>query len=510
MGGVLKSASVVSAMTLFSRILGYVRDMVVAGVFGAGAATDAFFIAFRIPNFLRRLFAEGSFSTAFVPIFADYRANQSPEALKRLVDRVASTLLGILMMVIGLGILAAPLWVLLFAGGYVDRPAQFWLTVDLLRLMFPYLLFISLTALAGGILNSCGKFAIPAFTPALLNLSMIGAALYLAPLCNQPIYALAWGVLIAGVAQLAFQLPFLWRLGLFPRLEPAWGSVEVHRVFSLMLPTLFGASVTQIGLLINTLLASLLVTGSVSWLYYADRLLEFPQGLLGAALGTVLLPQLSRHAARQDQEQFRRTLDWGLRMGLLLGLPAAIGLGLLAEPLLAALFQRGAFTANDVHQSALALTAYSLGLLPFVLIKVLAAGFFAQQDTKTPVKVGLIALAVNVGSSALLIQSFAHTGLALATSMGALVNAVLLLTLLCRQGIYRFQIHWRLFTVQLLLANSALFFAIPLLFSHYNQWFNQITGIPSWGAIAAVIPTTILGYSLLLWLMGLRLRHLRP
>ncbi len=492
-------------MTLFSRVLGYGRDVVVAGVFGAGAANDAFVIAFRIPNLLRRMFAEGAFSAAFVPVFADYRANQSPEALQQLVNRVSGTLLGVLLLITTAGIVAAPWVVTVFAAGYLNQPAQFQLTVDLLRLMFPYLLFISLTALAGGILNSCGRFAVPAVTPALLNLVLIGAALLAAPHFQEPIYALAGGVFLAGLLQLAFQLPFLWRLNLLPRPRWAWQSAEVQRVFGLMVPMLFGASVTQIGLIINTLMASLLVTGSVSWLYYADRLMEFPQGLLGAALGTVLLPQLARQFATHNEAQFAASLDWGLRMGLLVGVPSAIGLGLLAEPILAALFQRGAFTADDARQSSLALTAYSLGLVPFVLIKVLASGFFARQNTKTPVKIGLVALAVNVGTAAALMPFLAHTGLALATSLGASVNAMLLLILLYRQGIYRCSAHWRLFLVQLLLANTALFLALPPLFAYLTALMSSRLGV-----LALLIPLAVLGYGGLLVGLGLRLRHVRP
>ncbi len=421
-GGLLASTLVVSSMTLLSRVLGLVRDVVLARLLGASAGTDAFFVAFRIPNFLRRLFAEGAFNQAFVPVLSEYRTKQRDEgsiaATKALIDRVAGTLGGTLALITLIGVLAAPLMIWLFAPGFGDDPQKRALAVEMLRLTFPYLFFISLTAFAGAILNTWNRFAVPAFTPVLLNLSLIGSALYLAPQFaeGRMAVALAWGVLIAGIAQLLFQLPFLARLNLMPVPRMAWRDEGVRRILRLMAPAMFGVSVSQINLLLDTVLASLLQTGSVTWLYYSDRLVELPLGVFAIAIGTVILPSLSGKHAGDDTQAFSRTLDWALRLVLLIGIPAALALAVIAEPLLATLFNHGEFSANDVLRSGESLRAYSAGLVAFMLIKILAPGYFARQDTRTPVKIGIIAMVANMAFNLALIWPLQHAGLALATS----------------------------------------------------------------------------------------------
>jgi putative peptidoglycan lipid II flippase len=449
----LKSTGVVSGMTFISRILGFIRDMVYAQAFGVGTGMDAFFVAFRIPNFMRRLFAEGAFSQAFVPVFSNYKAQQSHAELQVLVDQVAGTLGLILFGITALGVLAAPLLIWLFAPGFVAHPDKYEITVEMLRITFPYLLFISLTAFAGGVLNSCGKFAVPALTPVLLNLCMIIAALWVAPYLEEPVLGLAWGVFIAGLVQLLFQFPYLKNLRLLPRPRWAWHAEGVQRILKLMVPALFGSSVAQINLLFDTLLASFLVTGSVSWLYYSDRLVEFPLGMFGVALGTVILPSLSQKHASASPEGFSHTLDWALRWAMLIGSPATVALTILAGPLLAALFQYGEFSAEDVGMASRSLMAFAVGLLAFMLIKVLAPGFYARQDTRTPVRIGIIAMVSNMVINVILIFPLAHAGLALATSLSAFLNAGLLFHHLRRAGHYRPSQGWQRFLTQICVAN---------------------------------------------------------
>ena len=432
----LKSTGVVSAMTFISRIMGLVRDIVFAQFFGAGTGFDAFAVANRIPNFLRRLFAEGAFSLAFVPVFAEYKEQRSHQELKALADHVAGTLGLILFGVTALGVIAAPVLIWVFAHGFTSDPLKYQLTVDMLRITFPYLLFISLTAFASGILNSFGRFAVPALTPVLLNLCLIGGAVFLSPYFDQPVVALALAVFMAGLLQLLFQLPYLRALKLLPRPRWGWRYPGVQRILKLMIPTLFGSSVAQINLLFDTVLASFLVTGSVSWLYYSDRLMEFPLGVFGVALGTVILPSLSQKHAAADPQAFSHTLDWALRWTLLIGVPATVALAILAGPLLATLFQHGAFSSNDVIMASYSLTAYALGLVAFMLVKVLAPGFYARKDTRTPVKIGIIAMVANMVLNIILIFPLRHAGLALATSLSACLNAGLLFFLLYRQKVY--------------------------------------------------------------------------
>ncbi|MDQ5909401.1 MAG: putative peptidoglycan lipid flippase [Pseudomonadota bacterium] len=503
----LKSTGVVSAMTSLSRVTGFIRDMIYAQMFGAGAGTDAFFVAFRIPNFLRRLFAEGAFSQAFVPVFSEYQTQHSPEALKELVDQVTGTLGLILFIITAIGVLAAPLLIFIFAPGFTADAGKYALTVDMLRITFPYLLFISLTALAGGILNSCGKFAIPAVTPVLLNLTMIAAALWLAPRMDKPVMGLAWGVFIAGIIQLSFQIPFLRQVKLLPRPRWGWAAQGVQKVLKLMLPAVFGSSVAQVNLLIDTLVASFLISGSVSWLYYSDRLVEFPLGIFGVALGTVILPRLSRQHANAATEDFSRTLDWALRWALLIGAPATVALILLAGPLLAALFQYGEFDARDVEMSARSLMAFALGLTAFMLIKVLAPGFYARQDTRSPVKYGLIAMGVNTALVLMLVWPLAHAGLALATSLAAFLNAGLLLFNLRRRDIYQPQPGWTTFLLQLAVANLVMGGVLWFGTGNLESWTQAAAGDRLWH-LSGLIAAGGGSYLLAALAVGIRPRHL--
>lgn len=439
-------------MTLLSRVLGFVRDAVIARVFGVGLMTDAFFVAFKIPNLLRRLFAEGAFAQAFVPILAEYKNRRGEADTRALVDHVATVLTLALVAVTALGVLAAPVIVAISAPGFIATPEKFALTVDLLRIVFPYILFIALTAGAGGILNTWSRFAVPAFTPVLLNLSFIGFALFAAPWFDPPVTALAWAVFAGGVLQLAFQLPFLMRIGMLPRFRLNFRDEGVRRVLRQMAPALFGVSVGQISLLINTIFASFLITGSVTWLYFADRLMEFPAGMLGVALGTILLPSLARSHAEKTPQAYSELLDWGLRLTLLLAVPAAAALALLAVPLVTTLFHYGAFTATDVINTCHAVIAYSVGLVGLIAVKVLAPGFYARQDIRTPVRIAVITLVVTQLLNLVLIWDLRHAGLALSISLGACLNAALLLRGLRHRAIYVPQPGWGVFILKLALA----------------------------------------------------------
>lgn len=506
--GLLRSSGVVGVMTMLSRVLGLVRDMVIARYFGAGAGADAFFVAFKIPNFLRRLFAEGAFSQAFVPVLSSYREQQSVDEVRGLVNAVAGSLGLVLLGVTLVAMLGAPLLTAVFAPGFLGDDLKFALASDMLRITFPYLLLISLTAFAGGILNSYDRFAIPAFTPVLLNLAMIGAAIFLTPLMDTPVMALAWGVFIAGALQLFFQLPFLMRLGLLPRPRVDYRHEGVRRILKLMVPALFGVSVSQINLLLDTVLASFLQTGSVSWLYYSDRLSELPLGVFGIAIATVILPSLSRKHAAASADQFAATLDWAVRAVLLIGVPAAIALGLLAEPLIATLFHYGEVTDRDVAMSAQSLRAYSAGLLAFMLIKVLAPGFFAREDTSTPVKIGIIAMIANMVFNLALIFPLAHAGLALATSLSAWLNAWLLWRGLRKEGAWQSQSGWPRFLAQLAFANATLVAIILYLQPPVDQWLTA-GGLQRSADMALLVAAGVGGYFLALALAGVRVRHFR-
>ncbi|MEQ8662989.1 MAG: murein biosynthesis integral membrane protein MurJ [Gammaproteobacteria bacterium] len=454
--GLLRSTAVVGQMTLLSRVLGFVRDVVIARAFGASLAADVFFVAFKIPNLFRRLFAEGAFSQAFVPVLAQYREREGQAATADLIGATAGVLAVVLCGFVALGVIAAPVFIMVFAPGFIDDSGKLVLGSALLRLTFPYLLFISLAALAGAVLNTFGRFAIPAFTPVLLNVSMIGCAWFLAPQLAQPVIALAVGVLLGGLAQLALLVAAVARLGLGIRLRVSFAHAGVRRILALMGPALFGVSVAQINLLLDTVIASFLATGSISWLYYADRLVEFPLGVFGIALATVILPTLSSRHSEGSSEAFSATLDWALRWVLLLGLPAACALGVLAGPLLSTLFEYGELGARDVAMSARSLVAYAGGLLAFILVKVLAPGYFARQDTRTPVRIGIIAMCANMVMNLVLVFPLAHAGLALATTLSACVNAGLLWHGLVRAGVYRPTPGWAPFLLRVIAAAVAM------------------------------------------------------
>ncbi len=506
-----KSTAVVGGFTFFSRILGFVRDVVFAGIFGAGPLTDAFFVAFKIPNFLRRLFAEGAFSQAFVPVLSEYKANR-PAEVRALVADATGALGSVLLAITLAAVVGAPLLVGLFAPGFIDDPERFGPAGEMLRITFPYIFFISLTALAAGVLNSYGRFAVPAFTPIWLNVCLITAALWAARQPETPIVALAWGVFAAGVVQLLFQLPFLGRLGLLAPPRWGWRHEGVRRILRLMGPAVFGSSVAQINLLLDTLIASFLVAGSVSWLYYADRLVEFPLGVFGIALATVILPSLSRKHAESDPAAFSRTLDWALRWVFLLGAPACLGLALLAGPLIASLFNYGAFGGEDVLMARLSLIAYAVGLPAFILVKVLAPGYYARQDTRTPVKVGVIAMGSNMVLNIAFVVPLAlagipgpHAGLALATSLAAFINAGLLYQGLRRDGVYTPEAGWGGFLGRVVLATGVMAAVLVVLTGSTPDWIAM--GL--WERVRQLSVAVIAGaaiYFAALALLGIRLR----
>ncbi|MDG6779090.1 murein biosynthesis integral membrane protein MurJ [Thiomicrorhabdus sp. zzn3] len=466
---IIKATATVGGMTMISRILGFVRDVIIARYFGASMGADAFFVAFKIPNFFRRLFAEGAFSQAFVPVLAEAKEKRGQQAVKHLVNAISFRLGGILLLLTAFGVFGSSLWMLVFAPGFLDEPEKFALASDMLSITFPYLMLISLVALSSAIMNTYNRFAVPAFTPVFLNLVLISFAVWVSPLLEVPVMALAWGVLVAGVVQLLFHLPFLYKLGLLPHpsRESDPGVGEVKR---LMLPALFGVSVAQINLLIDTVLASFLVTGSVSWLYYSDRLMEFPLGVFGVALATVVLPGLSKKAANENWHGFQQDLDSALRLVLIIGLPATLGLLLLAQPLIVSLFHYGAFTDHDVAMSGASLMAYSFGLLGFILVKILAPAFYSRKDMKTPVKVAVVALVVNTVMNLILIGPFAHVGLAAATTISAFVNAGLLYWYLRKQQVFTPLAGWGKLALQVMLANTVLAAFLLWLSPALSEW----------------------------------------
>lgn len=512
--GLLRSSAVVGSLTMTSRVLGLLRDIAVASFVGAGSQADAFFVAFKIPNFLRRLFAEGAFSQAFVPVLADYKAQGSVAATKALIDRVAGVLGGTLLVLTCLMVLAAPLVTALFAPGFVGDAEKFELTSQMIRITFPYLLLISMTGFCGAILNSYGRFAVPAFTPVFLNLSLIFAALVAAPWFAEPVFALAWGVFFAGIIQLLFQLPSLYRLDLVPR--PIWDTKDegVRRILKLMVPALFGVSVSQINLLLDTVLASFLPTGSVSWLYFSDRLAELPLGVFGIAIATVILPTLSAQRAASKGSTFSATLDWAMRCVLLIGVPAAVAMIILAKPILTTLFQHGALTAHDVDMAALSMRAYSLGIVGFMLVKVLAPGFYAQKNTATPVKIGIIAMAANMVMNLLFVLplmylwNVGHLGLALATSLAAYLNAGLLLRALLKTGTFSMQSGWRAYSIRLILATAVMAVVIVLVSPEGAEWARWSWQQRCW-EMAIVCIAGFVAYALGHLALGTRMQHLR-
>ncbi len=511
----LKSGLIVSAMTFISRILGLVRDVVVANLMGAGAAADVFFFANKIPNFLRRLFAEGAFAQAFIPVLTEVKGEDDFSELRKFIAQVAGTLGVIVTLVTIVGVIASPVLAALFGAGWFydglkDDTSweKFELASTMLKITFPYLMFISLAGLCGAVLNTLNKFAVAAFTPVLLNVSIISFAIYLAPVFEEPAFALAWGVFFGGVLQLGFQLPFLYKAGLISKPIWSWNEPGVVKVRKLMLPALFGVSVGQLNLLFDTIIASFLMTGSISWLYYSDRLLEFPLGLFGIAIATVILPTLSRNHVSSDDRAFTANMDWAVRMVCLLGIPAAGGLMVLAQPMLLTIFQHGAFSPADAQASAYSLIAYATGLLSFMLVKVLAPGFFSRQDTRTPVKFGIWCMAANMLFNLLLAPWMGYIGLAIATSMSAAMNAGLLYITLHKTHVYRVTRATFGFVARVLLATGlmvvAIYFCLPdsSLWPHWSTVEKTLELSKLIGLGAGVFVLALLG-------LGLRPRHIR-
>jgi len=508
--GLLRSSAITGAMTSVSRLLGLVRDVVLARAFGPGDGADAFFLAFKIPNFLRRLFAEGAFNQAFVPVLSEYRSKRDLAEVHGLINAVAAWLGGVLLLVTLVVLLAAPLIAYPIAYGFTADEEKFALFVQMLRITFPYLFLISLTAFCSAILNSYDRFAVPALTPALLNVSLIMAALLLAPYFAQPEVALAWGVLLAGISQLLFQLPLLARMQLLPKPAFSRGHEGVSRILRLMIPALFGVSVSQINLLFDTFIASLLVTGSVSWLYFSERLMDLPLGIFAVAIATVVLPSLSRKHAERSAEAFAALLDWAFRLILLIAVPASLALILIAQPIIITLFQGDNFTTHDVVQVTSSLRAYAMGLLAFMAIKVFAPGYYSRQDTRTPVRIGIIAMAVNMVLNVLLVfvLGMGHTGLALATALAAFLNAGLLLAGLLRVQVYRWQAGWPLFVARLLFANVVMAAVLYWMAGEWQQWL-QLTTPQQALRLSLLCLTGLLSYAVTLWLAGLRPAHFR-
>jgi len=502
----LKVAASVSGMTFASRITGFVRDTLIAIFFGAGFLTDAFFVAFRIPNLLRRLFAEGAFSQAFVPVLGEYRTRMGDEATRELAGKVLAVLAAALFIATVIGVIAAPALVYLSASGFAKDAEKFALTVTMLRICFPYILFVSLVSFASGLLNTYGSFKAPAFTPVLLNLCFIAFMFLVAPHLERPILALAWAVFFGGIAQLLFQIPFLKRIGMWPK--PRWdpGDEGVIRILKLMAPAALGVSIAQVSLLINTQIASWLGDGAVSWITYADRLMEFPSALLGVALGTVLLPSLVRHHGTDDRQAYSRLLDWGLRVTLILALPAALALAILATPVISTLFWHGeAFTRHDVLMTRNALLGYCVGLAGLILVKVLAPGFYARQNIRTPVRVAIATLVVTQILNAAFVPFFRHAGLALAISVGACFNAGWLWYLMRRSGGYTPEPGWGAFLLKLAVALYLMGGALWYAMGSESSWFEIAAG-PRAMKLALVIVAGTVAYFASLAMMGLRLR----
>lgn len=499
-----KHTSIVSAMTMISRVFGFARDMVLAFFFGATAAFDAFTVAFKIPNFMRRLFAEGSFAQAFVPVLAEYQQQKTQKEIRQFIGAMSGSLALVLFIVTIAGVLFAPLLVKLFAFGFTTNSQRYDLAVTMLRITFPYLMLISLTAFSGAVLNTYSRFWVAALTPVFLNICMISAALFWAPHLSQPIMAIAWGVFIAGVVQLAFQWPFLKPLSLLTMPKIAFRDPGVRKVLKLMVPALFGVSVSQINLLLDTLFASFLVVGSVSWLYYSDRLMEFPLGVFGVAISTVILPNLSRHHAGQSLDDFSLTIDWALRCVLLVGLPAAVVIAVISGPLLSTLFQHGkVFNAHTVIMTQKSLVMFAVGITPFMLIKVLTAGFYAKQDLKTPVRIGIFAMIANMVFNAILIWPLAHAGIALATSLAAIVNTGVLYYYLRKKSIYIPRAGWGFFAFRILVANSILAIFLWVFAGDLQWWIDAYWTSRVWHLLGLSF-SSVLIYSAGLWIAGVR------
>ncbi|MGI1796710.1 murein biosynthesis integral membrane protein MurJ [Acinetobacter variabilis] len=509
-----RSTVIVSAMTMLSRVLGLVRDVVLLNVFGAGKDFDTFVVAFRIPNFFRRLFAEGAFSQAFIPVLTEYKTSRTHAEVQILISRVFGCLATFMTTLTMIAIIAAPVIMYIYAPGFHGDEAKFALATDMFRLTIPYLLFMSLTAFASSILNSYGSFSTPAFAPVLLNIAMIAGALWLTPFMAEPIMALGWAVVIAGILQLAIQIPELWRKNLLIPPKVDFKHEGVDRIMKLMLPALFGVSVTQINLLLNTVWASFMQDGSVSWLYSAERMTELPLGLIGVAIGTVILPSLSTQHTEKNPEKFRGMMDWAAKVIVLVGLPASIALFMLSTPIIQALFERGQFTFEDTQMTALALQCMSGGVIAFMLIKVFAPGFYAQQDTRTPVRVGLMAVAANAILNVIFIGFFKlihweaeHMALALASTGSAMVNAGLLYFYLHQRNIFRFGAHWKKIFMQFMFANVVMIAALAYALSWYNGDVSQ------WMRVLEVLILCVVGvvaYLAALVAAGFKPRHIKP
>lgn len=506
-GSLLKASGITGSMTMISRVLGLARDVVIARVFGISDATDVFFLANKIPNFMRRLFAEGAFNQAFVPVLSEYRSKNSLAEVQTLINAVAASLGGFLVLLTVVMIIAAPLVAVPIGYGFIDEPEKFALLVEMFRITFPYLLLISMTALCGAILNSYGRFAVPAFTPVLLNVSLIGCSFLMAPHLRVPELALAWGVLIAGIAQLLFQLPFLARLQLLPKPKPSKLHEGVERIKKLMVPALFGVSVSQINLLLDAMIASLLVSGSLSWLYFSDRLMELPVGTFGIAVAIVVLPSLSRKHAESSMQEFAETLDWAFKLICLISIPATLALLILAEPLLITLFENDNFESEDVLQAAGSLRAYGFGILGFMSIKIFAPGFYARQNTSTPVRIGIIALVANMLMNIVFyLSGFAHVGLALATSLAAFLNAGLLFRGLVAEKVFSFQPGWQALSLRMLFGNAILAFFLWRFAGDWQLWleWDLLTRISQ---LSFLVFGGMILYVVALLVAGLRLKH---
>ncbi|TCP91266.1 putative peptidoglycan lipid II flippase [Cricetibacter osteomyelitidis] len=515
----MRSGIVVSSITLLSRVLGLVRDVVIANILGAGAASDVFLFANRIPNFLRRLFAEGAFSQAFVPVLAEYRKEGDMDKTREFIAKVSGTLGGLVTIVTLLAMIGSPVVAALFGTGWFmdwlnngSDAEKFTQASLLLKITFPYLWFITFVALSGAILNTLGKFGVMSFSPVLLNIAMIGSAIFLSPYTSSPDIALAIGIFLGGLLQFLFQIPFLRKAGLLVKPKWAWQDPGVKKIRTLMIPALFGVSVSQINLLLDTFIASFLMTGSISWLYYSDRLLEFPLGLFGIAISTVILPTLSRHHVNRTDDQaqsavdFRNTMDWGVRMILLLGIPAMVGIAVLAQPMLLVLFMRGHFQFSDVQAASLSLWAFNAGLLSFMLIKILANGYYARQDTKTPVKIGIIAMISNMVFNGLAIW-FGYVGLAIASAMSATLNAYLLYRGLAKADVYHFSKKSAVFFAKVLVASAVMGGLVWYFSPALDQWyamafFHRVYWLAGLIGLAAV------SYFVSLIILGMRKHHL--
>ncbi|MGK2946864.1 MAG: murein biosynthesis integral membrane protein MurJ [Candidatus Malihini olakiniferum] len=500
----LKSLTAVSLMTILSRILGFIRDTIVAQVFGAGMATDAFFVAFKLPNLLRRVFAEGAFSQAFVPILAEYKSQQGDEVKRTFLAYVSGMLIVVLMLVIVIGIIAAPWVIRVTAPGFATTPNRFALTSAILRITFPYILLISLTSIVGSVLNIWNRFSVPAFTPTFLNISMIGFALFATPYFNPPVLALAWAVLAGGVLQLVYQLPHLNKIGMLVLPRFKWRHPGVRRVIKLIVPSILGVSVSQISLIINTIFASFLNEGAVSWMYYADRLMEFPSGVLGVALGTILLPSLAKSVASGDQEAYSHLMDWGLRLCFMLALPSAVALSILSKPLIVALFQYGKFSSLDTLMTQRALISYAIGLMGLIVVKVLIPGFYSRQDIKTPVRIALVTLALTQVMNLIFIGPLQHAGLALSIGLASCINAGLLYWQLRKQQLFQPCPGWSSFLIKLIIAVLTMSVVLALLL-----WWMPIRDIGGMTIRISRLMTVVIAgggsYFAMLVLLGCRL-----